>query len=41
MDISTADSFERNGTADETEAQRAARDAIMQIPAFPELERRS
>ena len=40
MDGLSADSLERNGTADETEAQRAARDAIMQIPAFPELERR-
>jgi hypothetical protein len=35
-----AHSLERGDTADETEAQRAARDAIMQIPAFPELERR-
>jgi hypothetical protein len=39
MDISTANSFERNGKVAD-EAQRAARDAIMQIPAFPELERR-
>jgi hypothetical protein len=39
MDVSTADSFEWNGTAD-AEAQRAARDAITEIPAFPELERR-
>jgi hypothetical protein len=39
MDISTDDSFERNGTTD-VEAQRAARDAITEIPAFPELERR-
>ena len=40
MDGLSADSLERGGTADETEAQRAARDAVMQIPAFPELERR-
>ena len=39
MDISTANSFERNGKAAD-EAQRAARNAIMQISAFPELERR-
>jgi hypothetical protein len=39
MDISTANSFEENGKAAH-EAQRAARDAIMQIPPFPELERR-
>jgi hypothetical protein len=39
MDISTADSFERSGKAAD-DGQRAARDAIMQIPAFPELERR-
>jgi hypothetical protein len=31
------DSLERNGTADDAEAQRAARDAVMEIPAFPEL----
>jgi hypothetical protein len=36
MDVSTADSFERNGTVD-VEAQRAARDAIMEIPLFPDL----
>jgi hypothetical protein len=39
MDTSTAYSIERNGKATD-EAQRAARDAIMKIPAFPELERR-
>jgi len=39
MDTSTAYSIERNGKAT-VEAQRAARDAIMKIPAFPELERR-
>src|SRR5215217_1773241 len=39
MDVSTADSFERNGAVD-AEAQRAARDAITEIPQFPELERR-
>ncbi len=40
MDSIAADSLERNSTADDAEAQRAARDAIMAIPAFPELERR-
>jgi len=35
--LSAADSLERNGTAHDAEAQRAARDAIMQMPAFPEL----
>ena len=40
MDSIGADSFERNRTADDAEAQRAARDAIVAIPAFPELERR-
>jgi hypothetical protein len=39
MDLSTANSFERNGKATD-EAQRTARNAIMQITAFPELERR-
>ena len=39
MDSLAADSLERNGTA-AAEAQRAARDAIMEIPQFPELERR-
>jgi hypothetical protein len=33
----SADSLEQGGTADDVEAQRAARDAIMRIPAFPEL----
>jgi hypothetical protein len=37
MDREVADSFGRNGKAADAEAQRAARDAIMQIPAFPEL----
>ena len=40
MDSTAADSFERNGTGTDAEAQRAARDAIMAIPVFPELERR-
>jgi hypothetical protein len=35
VDSLAADSLERNGF--DAEAQRAARDAIMQIPAFPEL----
>ena len=38
MDSLAADSLERNRTADDAEAQRAARDAIMAIPAFPALE---
>lgn len=38
MDSLTSESIERNGN--DAEAQRVARDAIMQIPAFPELERR-
>ena len=37
MDTLAAESFERNGTGTDAEAQRAARHAIMQIPAFPEL----
>lgn len=37
MDSLTADSPERNGTAYDAEAQRAARDAVIKIPAFPEL----
>jgi hypothetical protein len=37
MDREAADSFGRNGKAADAEAQRAARNAIMQIPAFPEL----
>jgi hypothetical protein len=36
MDVSTAGSFGRNGTVD-VEAQRGARDAIMEIPLFPDL----
>jgi hypothetical protein len=40
VDSIAADNLERNRTADDAEAQRAARDAIMTIPAFPELERR-
>jgi len=40
VDSTAADSFERNGTGTDAEAQRAARDAIMAIPVFPELERR-
>jgi hypothetical protein len=41
VDSIAADSLERNRTAgDNAEAQRAARDAIMAIPVFPELERR-
>jgi hypothetical protein len=40
VDSIAADSLERNRTADDAEAQRAARDAIMAIPVFPELERR-
>jgi hypothetical protein len=40
VDSLTADSFERNDTAANVEAQRVARDAIMEIPPFPELERR-
>jgi hypothetical protein len=40
VDSVTADSFERNDTPADAEAQRSARDAIMEIPAFPELERR-
>jgi hypothetical protein len=40
VDSRAADSLERNRTSDDAEAQRAARDAIMAIPAFPELERR-
>src|SRR5215212_8193541 len=36
MDVSAADSFERSGTVD-VEAQRAARDAIMEISLFPDL----
>ena len=39
MDSLTANSLERGGKAAD-EAQRAARNAIMQITAFPELERR-
>jgi hypothetical protein len=39
LDSLAADSPERNGTVD-VEAQQAARDAIMEIPQFPELERR-
>jgi hypothetical protein len=39
LDSLAAGSPERNGAVD-AEAQRAARDAIMQIPQFPELERR-
>jgi hypothetical protein len=38
MDSLAADSLERNGS--DSEAQQAARDAIMAIPRFPELERR-
>jgi len=37
LDSLAADSFERNGTGTDAEAQRAARDAIMEIGAFPEL----
>jgi hypothetical protein len=37
VDSVTADSLERNDTAADAEAQRVARGAIMQIPAFPEL----
>ena len=40
VDSTAADSFERNGPGTDAEAQRAARDAIMAIPVFPELERR-
>ena len=40
MDSVTAESIERSGTAADTEAQRVARNAIMQIPAFPELQTR-
>jgi hypothetical protein len=40
VDSLAADSFERNGTGTDAEAQRAARDAIMEIPAFPELQTR-
>jgi hypothetical protein len=39
LDSLAAGSPERNGAVD-AEAQRAARDDIMQIPQFPELERR-
>jgi hypothetical protein len=37
VDSLAVDSLERNGTVYDAEAQRAARDAIMEIPAFPEL----
>jgi hypothetical protein len=37
VDSLAADSLERNGTAYDAEAQRAARDAIMKIPLFPDL----
>src|SRR5215212_2941174 len=36
MDVSAADSFERSGTVD-VEAQRTARNAIMEITLFPDL----
>jgi hypothetical protein len=38
MDSLTSESIERNGN--DAEAQRVARAAIMEMPAFPELERR-
>jgi hypothetical protein len=40
VDSIAADSFQQNRTADDAEAQRAARDAILAIPVFPDLERR-
>jgi hypothetical protein len=37
VDSLTADSCERNDSAADVEAQRVARNAIMEIPSFPEL----